>query len=352
MKLFDDFDSRPTEPPQHRRSEFEYLNETGIPQGAPIRALLEEAFANFSGDQTDLRSRFRSKDNAMHVAAAFELVLHEVMLRQGLKPTSPEVAGGRPDLRVTCADGSTVVVEARMLQPGENIHYRNALDAIASVKRPRVVWHVWIDDDPKNAVSSSALVAKLKEFADAHPPESLPTTFSSTGPHLIFEQDKTRLRIYATCNPDKPKGCMSWHEADGEFADSDDLRKAIKRKKGKYDLTEPYVLALCSAKGYSAQRHFREALLRESRGAGAEDLRGIWAKGDGSRVSGVLACYSFKPASIHAARMQLFINPNAQYQLGENPFGCALASTAQSDFNSATTPLQTLLKLPIDWPAS
>lgn len=351
MTLFDPFAVRVPDLPPQRRSEFAFLNATGIPQAAAIRTLLDEAFANFTGDKLDLRNRFRSADNAAHVAAAFELVLHEIMVRQGLQPTSPVIAGGkRPDLRVDANGSSAIVIEARMTQPNENVHYRQALDAIAAVRRPFIEWHVWIDEDPRSQVSAAVLTAQLTTFANAHPAGALPEVFSRDGPHLLFEQDDTRLRIYGIRKPDQPDGEISWHEADGEFADTDDIRKAIKRKKGRYELTEPYVLALCSAKGWSRQDQFREALFRESRGACPEDLRGFWAKGQASRVSGVLACYSFKPASIHGARMQLFINPNATHPLVSNPFGCVTASPTSPREAELTTPLSDLLKLPPGWP--
>jgi|GEM_PF-1999034 len=82
-----------------------------------------------------------------------------------------------------------------MLQPNENVHYREALDAIASVKRPNVEWYVWIDHDPQDQFASTALAAKLTAFADRHPGDALPTKFSSQGPHLLFEQGRTRLSI-------------------------------------------------------------------------------------------------------------------------------------------------------------
>lgn len=351
MKLFDPFAIRSGDPPPQRRSEFAFLNATGISQAFSIRDLLEEAFANFSGDQVDVRNRFRSSDNAAHVAAAFELILHEVMVRQGLHPTSPFITGGkRPDLRVEPSGSSAIVIEARMTQPNENIHYRQALDAIATVRRPYVEWHVWIDEDPQSQVSTTALISQLAAFADAHPVSALPAAFNRGGPHLLFRQGDTKLRIYGLNKQDRPAGALSWHESDSELADTDDIRKAIKRKKGRYDLTEPYVLALCSAKGWARDDQFREALFRESRGAGPEDLRGFWAKGQATRVSGVLACYSFKLASIHAARMNLFVNPQAVHPLVGNPFGCSTASASDTMAGERATPLRELLKLPLGWP--
>ena len=99
MKLFDPCDTRIDAPPSRRRIDFEYLNDTGFSPTGPIRALLETAFENFTGDRVDLRNKFRSKDNATHITAAFELVLHEIMVRQGLKPTSPVESGRQRSLQ-------------------------------------------------------------------------------------------------------------------------------------------------------------------------------------------------------------------------------------------------------------
>jgi hypothetical protein len=357
MKLFDARHERLDSPPDQRRSEFEYLNDTGIPRAEPIRALLETAFENFTGDRTDLRNRFRSKDNTAHISAAFELVLHEIMVRQGLKPSSPELpGGGKPDQRIILADASTAIVEARMLQSGKNVHYRTALDAIDSVKRPNVEWIVSIDDDPSEQVSRNEIISRLTRFADGLALEDLPTKFSRSAPGMDYERinperGATRVRIYAVRKDGSDGGLGLWHEPDGEIARTEDIRRGIERKKSKYDLAEPYVVAMSSGKGYLGARHFREALYRTSRGDG-KDMRGIWAKGAGSKVSGVLACYQFKPASIHAARMELYLNPNPVNPLPNNPFGCIIGDPGDSDSDSSGTPLRVLLKLPENWDSS
>jgi|GEM_PF-5302418 len=72
--------------------------------------------------------------------------------------------------------------------------------------------------------------------------------------------------------------------------------------------------------------------------------------GGGSRVSGVLACYNFKPASIHAARMQLFAKLKATHPLSFNPFGSVLAAPADSLSDAPSTPLHEMLKLSLNWP--
>src|SRR5690242_7231746 len=111
MKLFDKFETRDTVPPQQYRSEFEFLNRSGLLRPARIRVFLEKAFANFSGDKNELFGRFRSPKNAQHVAAAFELVLHELMSRRGLQPSAPQVGGGKPDIRIRLPAGFSAIVE-------------------------------------------------------------------------------------------------------------------------------------------------------------------------------------------------------------------------------------------------
>ncbi|MEQ1609445.1 MAG: hypothetical protein ABL956_10840 [Hyphomonadaceae bacterium] len=352
MNLFDKFASnaRQEAPPEQYRSEFEYLNRTGLLRPMRVRAFLEKAFGRYSGDENEFLGRFRSRDNAQHVAAAFELVVHELLWRRGLQPSSAQIGNGRPDNRIRLSSGSFAIVEARTTQPYNNSHYLQAIDAIDSVKRQGIRLDVMDVEEPTENFSKAKLKQRLAAFLAQLDTSCLPKEFERSGPHFQFDEGGGSLKVY----PIRKKGWKGGvgFRDDFDMADDDDIRSALKSKKGKYpSVAEPYILAICAAKAYSSERHFVEALFRESRGAGKEDLRGLWAKGGGSRVSAVLACYSFKPSSIAGARLQLFVNPTAGHPLGPNPFGCEQVVPGPDGYRTAGASLRELLKLPRHWPS-
>jgi hypothetical protein len=110
----DDRPARPDEP------SFSYMNVSGRPEIGRIRTLLEEWFERYPIEAAaDLRGRFRSKTKRVHLAAFFELYVHELMRRTGSNPgVHPSAPGSkrttRPDFSGSLIDGTQFFVEATM----------------------------------------------------------------------------------------------------------------------------------------------------------------------------------------------------------------------------------------------
>src|SRR6266853_1390738 len=97
MPLFDDFERLDVRPRRQNEGGFTYMNASARPGIDAIRQLLESWFMHLPADaQADIRGRFRSREQAQHESAFFELYWHEVFTRCGyeleIHPVLPDVA--------------------------------------------------------------------------------------------------------------------------------------------------------------------------------------------------------------------------------------------------------------------
>jgi len=96
---------------------FEYLDASARPEAAKVRRLVESWFSTWpKAGRADWMARFRSKDDAAHWAAFFELLLHSWLLRLGfVVEHHPTVSGTskHPDFLAVHVDGREFYLEAR-----------------------------------------------------------------------------------------------------------------------------------------------------------------------------------------------------------------------------------------------
>ncbi|MEQ1866703.1 MAG: hypothetical protein ABL996_18860 [Micropepsaceae bacterium] len=334
MLLFDEFQNRCASAPPYRRCEFAFLNETGIDQGAPIRALFEEAFKFYTGNKDAIRARFRSLQNATHFGAAFELFLHELARRKSLQPLADaQVPGGNVDLQITRAGTGIAYIEARMLQPGENVHYSAACDAINRVKVQGIQLNLRLKRAPQHSLNLKALVTQLSAHLSTI---DLATIATDPGENraskFTYEEKEALFEILPVRSDSSPGGLGVSDYPDDELVEEEDIRLALERKNKKYgQMGHPYVVAICSSKGFATDEIFEDALFSTSPG----DERGFFVRSKRSRVSGVLACQCFRPSSLSGARMRMYLNPNADHPLSDSVFGCDLAIRADDKFSIA-----------------
>src|SRR5690348_7563210 len=114
--IFDEADRWDTRPAEHSESTFEFLNRIGEDFWQHPRALMPAWLNRVPGDKdyTDLRQRFRSRDDEQFRSAFLELYLHEALLRAGYSVAiHPSVAKSsqRPDFRAE-REGQVLYMEA------------------------------------------------------------------------------------------------------------------------------------------------------------------------------------------------------------------------------------------------
>jgi hypothetical protein len=80
MPLFDEIVRADRRPRRQNESGFDYMNSSARPAICGIRDLLEQWFERLpNGAKADIRARFRSRDDAQHQSAWFELFWHELL---------------------------------------------------------------------------------------------------------------------------------------------------------------------------------------------------------------------------------------------------------------------------------
>lgn len=345
MRVFDDIARADSSGPRHRRSEFEFLNATAIPMAGRIRDFIEEAFAQYTGDKPRLRDRIRSTANHEHVAAVFELCVHELARRLGREPIADaQVGAGRPDLRIKLEPGGTAIVESLMLEPGNDDEYDAIRDAIGAVRREGVTYYIRLHELPKRTLRANEIGARFAAHVAALDLAKLSTKWKDNEGLAFPIKDGEKMLVdvvpFASAHD-----CVMSDGAPDDFCTAEEIRRGLEKKNKYKDATEPYVIAICSAKGYASDDTMARALFAEGYG----DQRGFFVRSERASVSAVLACQRFKPSSMNP-RLQLYVNPNAARPLRGNPFACETVERRIVASRGET--FQTLMGLPENWPGN
>lgn len=117
MRLFDEVDRHDKGPARYAEPQFPYLNRSARVMFSRTRQVLEAWFSRYPvSGQADLRPRFRSRNDAQHRAAFFELFLHELLLRLDhdvtIHPSPSQASTRRPDFLAESPSGGCFYMEA------------------------------------------------------------------------------------------------------------------------------------------------------------------------------------------------------------------------------------------------
>jgi len=175
-RLFDELVRTDHRRPRRTEPAFEYLNTTARDEGALARRCYEAWFTRFPVDERDgLASRFRSADGSNHTGAAFELALHEVLVRLGCSVDIPPDVRGQPrhDFDAMCA-GESVALEATVVtdESEREVKHRRRhdliLDYLDEAHHPRFGILVWECNVAENRTPrKNGLRKKIVGFLDA-----------------------------------------------------------------------------------------------------------------------------------------------------------------------------------------
>lgn len=103
-KLFAEIDRDYTGPALYTESMFDFFNRSARSECKRIRKLLEQWFEDFPSEiQDKLWAHFQTKDDRQHLAAFFELYLHELLSKSGFSVKIHPIVSNRvthPDFKV------------------------------------------------------------------------------------------------------------------------------------------------------------------------------------------------------------------------------------------------------------
>jgi hypothetical protein len=238
-----------------------------------------------------------------------------------------------------------------MLQDGQNAHAAEVVDFLEATEHRGLSLDVEIEGVPTAQVSKNDLVRALnthlstldiaKLAREEQQPANLRFTYATPGALIV---------VTPRYDPSGAGGLGAIGVPDSEMPASDEIREALRTKRRKYAQPGmPYFIAVCSAKMFARIEHFERATMQRLPGQ-SDDVQGLWRKPSGKSVSGVLACFAFRPSALSVARLRLLTNADVHHPIDANPFGCGWTSFANEGREDIEgEPLPALLGRDADW---
>ncbi|SYZ71962.1 hypothetical protein TRIP_C20077 [Candidatus Zixiibacteriota bacterium] len=266
--LFDRMERTDDAPADYSEPCYAYANRSNRPHIRKARTTLESWFREYRTRNTDsakdLCQRFRSKDNAQHLAALTELYLHQLLLLNDfipkVHPNLPRLSS-RPEFFAFRDARPQFVLEAALVyddKPVERINKfeANILDAIDDVNSPNFLVSVEIRSrDSKSQPKSSSIRRFLQNSIDKldYHQVCLEYEESKILPQWTYLQEGWRLEF--TALPVKGEACRRRTAESrvvgvvsrGAFRVNVDaaIRESViakSRKYGKFDM--PFIIAV------------------------------------------------------------------------------------------------------------
>lgn len=344
VTLFDAVDRSGTEPAAYAEPMFRYWNRSARRDIDRVRLELEQWFSRYPSEHaSDLRSRFRSMNDAQHRGAFFELFLFELFSRLGYRiEVHPALPGTskRPEFKLTDEQDRHTYVEARVVtdesdeDAGARMRLNDLYDALDGVESPDFWIAIEPTGVPKTQLSSKHLKSFLRSEIDRVDYDSALTTYLKTGftdlRRSQFEFDGGKLTIFlipkgdARGDPDiRPLGLRF---DPPHFVDSvGPIRRALLEKAKKYGSPDaPFIIAV-NALGESVdEEDFVEALfgsveylIRNMQAHPVRSPNGLWtdSKGQYTRVSAVVMFTKLHPHNFPSKNAILFHHPKPTFRV-------------------------------------
>ena len=391
MTLFDDIARTDGSPAPRAESAFGFLKRVDRPYFAAVRNLLEDWFTRFPADaRKDLQRRFRSDDGAEHLAAFWELYLHEVHLRLGFQlERDPQVPGTRkrPDFLVR-GGAQPFYLEATVVTYDKTEAAQRRRDAL-------LVDLVNEAFDPNFSVMIATAAAgpttpKRAEVVD--PIEEWLARFDWEAVHALvaagqwkpaeelFTLRDSVLALRPWPKPPQARGqrgdwptVVAGPASGGVMNEGQHIYDDLHHKASRYGRPDhPFVLAALCLRDFAQDRDVEFALygpevfripIRPDGGDAGEatierNPMGLWQRGTqqrATRVSAVLTAVQLAPYFVARNAPTLWTNPWAAKALeAELPWRTVSGDLAENRLVTAdaTRAPHEILGLPEDWPGT
>ena len=382
--LFDEIDRADVTPSSHQESSFEFLNRIAGGYWEHPRSLMQEWLNHVKNDAdyTDLRQRFRSRDDEQFRSAFLELYLHESLLRAGYVVTiHPSVDGTttRPDFLVERGQ-ERIYIEA--IAPGANPSAKAAaqrravlFDTVNRLDGPNFM--LWLDElvEGANPPPAARLRADLGRWlADLDPDapwdlESAPShQWQHDGWSVTFKPIPKKPEARARQANSRAVGVYG-HTGVDWIDNAPGIRKALTTKHHEYgDLDAPFIIAVGTYiqdgdRWHTSNAMYGAAAIEWGKGPEGEMVTREIRQPDGyfgvppdwqhRHVSGVLLVNQLMPYHFQRAELTLWRHPNPVYALpaevGLPGHALALDGGSLTEIPPAST-AEDFFGLPDPWP--
>lgn len=366
--------------------QFAFMNRSARPEANSIRVLLESWFSRYpQAESRSLRERFRSGNDLQHHSAFFELFIHELLLKLGLRPqihpALPQTTR-HPDFLVECPEDRDfyleVVVAANMSKDEYAARARMHVvyDSINRLGSPNFFIGMDVRGAPKTPPPARRIRSFLSKNLAGLDPDKVMTLLESgldALPRWHYEYGDWRIEFYPIPKSPKDRGKLGtrpiglrWYGP--QFADSRiAIRDALCDKAGRYGaLGLPYVVAVNALDRSTDSTDIMEALFGKekylvelSRPKSPEpevtrELDGVWTSKSGPRyprLSAVLVAIGLSPWNLPHASIRLYHNPwaNLPYSSELTLLPQAVSSAGQMRLEGGKS-LSRVLGLAYEWP--
>lgn len=382
MPLFDVRDRNDPSPCGELEDSFAFLNRVDGPFWGEVRRLLEDWFGRYPEiEQRDLRNAFRSRLPGQHLAAWWELYLHELFLRLGYRiEIHPELDDSqhRPDFLLS-KNGSQLYVEAAILFSGSSTGNRRGapswmLDAINHVTSPNFFLRlVEVKQRGPDQLRRAEIVNPLENWLGGLDPDEISINHELGDPlpvrvvscrdwEIVFEAWPVKAEARG-----KPRRALGIGPIQAGYVDDiGQLASTLKKKAGRYGHPEiPMVTAVQCLSAFMEPLDIEQALFgREAVQVSVEEpgparlvrqRNGFWAAATGpqnQRVSAVLISVGLHSANVGKVAPSLWINPWANYSLDEQwPFAEFTATDQGQIHHQERYPnMSEIFSIPEEWP--
>lgn len=349
MILFDEIERNDTRRKLYAEPDFHYLNYSARPEATRIRNVLEQWFSNYPSEyRKRLRQDLRSRNDYNHLAAFYELYLHELLIRLGCRVAiHPDLTNTsrNPDFLVYSPKDSRFILEAAVVleesrkEAGTQARIFNIYDQInRKIKSEKYFIDVEVNQTSKINPRISEIVSlvrkkldeidygKMMEIAQSDNYQELPKwTWEGNGWEIELSIiPKKREAIGEVSGP-----IIGISSEGVKLARSrEKIRNAVVRKAGRYgELGIPYVLAVNAVLTIIDIQDIEDALFGDEvwhvpitdsgPGIPLPDRKpnGAWIDERGpryTRVSALLLSTRLSPWTVARAPIRLFHNPWAK----------------------------------------
>ncbi len=350
-RIFDDHERTLLGGARHTISAYDYLNDSARDMAAEIRRTLDTFFARYPDThQPELHRRIRTRKDAAHYAALFELIIHELLLRSGcrVEAVEPNVPGSssRPDFLVAAPDDTRFYLEAVSptgMSAAESAAARRlseAFQALDSVQSADFLVGVTCRGTPSASISGRLFRREVERWLRAQNYEDVMKAWQDQQrdlPTLAYAEHGVEFHIEAIprlrTRGELPDRAIGVEMQEPQWVDDSlDIREAIRRKAGKYgELDLPYVIAVNAMGRHADEEDAVDALLgsqavqvwKNADGStGHSECRirdGVWSPTQFTRVSAVLSTERLSGWTLGERRARLFLNPHAARPLTASP---------------------------------
>lgn len=379
ITAFDDLAREGQEPASHLIGHFDYLNSSGRPEAAAVRALVDRWLADYPAThRPEMIRRLRSRDDILHRSSMFELILHALLVRQGftIVEIEPELPNGKaPDFLVKAPDGTRFYLEATLASDMDNVaagadrRMREALQAIDEVQSPDFFLHLHTRGTPTQPIAVSRLRRAVQRYVDGLDyDQAVANEEAGLAAAPIWQHEE--YGAHFTIQP-IPKNVR---RADGRAIGGRMLpggvirpevaiRSAIKGKAGRYgEIDLPLVIAVDALEEYAGINNAIDALFgttgvifREDREP--QEIRnpdGAWREPAGAinrRSSAVLFVKRLSAWSVGQRSLHLIVNLWSRNPIGDIPLGVEVHEVIEDRLQTrAGQSLREIFDLPEGWP--